>query len=40
MPSYVSKDAQDLISRLLTSDPKKRITIDEVLSHPFVKNYE
>jgi serine/threonine protein kinase len=38
MPPYVSSDAKDLISRLLTYDPKKRITIDEVLDHPFLKN--
>lgn len=37
-PSYLSRDASDLISRLLTYDPKKRITIDEVLTHPFLKS--
>jgi len=35
-PPSMSADAQDLISRLLSTDPEKRITSwDEVLAHPF-----
>ena len=37
IPEYVSEEARDLITRLLTYDPKKRITIEEVLSHPFIE---
>lgn len=33
IPSYVSKDARDLISRMLVVDPLKRITINEIRSH-------
>lgn len=32
----ISRQAQDLIRKLLTVDPDKRITIKEVLSHPFI----
>lgn len=29
-------DAIDLIRRMLTFDPSKRITIDEALEHPYM----
>ena len=35
MPTYLSHDAQDLISRMLAVDPVKRITVPEILQHPF-----
>ncbi|KAF9485484.1 Pkinase-domain-containing protein [Pholiota conissans] len=35
MPQDISHDAQDLISRMLTIDVKKRITMSEILRHPF-----
>ncbi|KAH9830424.1 snf 1 [Rhodofomes roseus] len=35
MPHYLSPDAQDLISRMLAVDPVKRITVPEILQHPF-----
>jgi serine/threonine protein kinase len=31
MPDNVSKDAQDLIRKMLKTDPKKRITISKAL---------
>eukprot|EP00004_Rigifila_ramosa_P012333 TRINITY_DN2665_c0_g1_i1.p1 TRINITY_DN2665_c0_g1~~TRINITY_DN2665_c0_g1_i1.p1 ORF type:complete len:437 (-),score=79.93 TRINITY_DN2665_c0_g1_i1:5-1132(-) len=34
-PRYGSADAQDMIRRLLTPDPRKRITIPEIRLHPF-----
>lgn len=33
----ISKQAQDLVSHLLTVDPVKRYTIDEFLQHPWIK---
>ncbi|KTW26115.1 hypothetical protein T552_03009 [Pneumocystis carinii B80] len=33
----ISKSAQDLISNLLTVDPKKRYTIDQFLNHPWIR---
>ena len=38
VPSYISENCSDLIKRLMTVDNKKRITIDEALNHPFLKN--
>lgn len=35
----VSAEAKDLISKLLQRDPTKRITLDGVLEHPWVKKY-
>ncbi|QSZ37635.1 hypothetical protein DSL72_008734 [Monilinia vaccinii-corymbosi] len=36
----ISKPAQDLVSHLLTVDPKKRYTIEEFLNHPWVKGID
>ncbi|QSL67121.1 hypothetical protein MERGE_001510 [Pneumocystis wakefieldiae] len=33
----ISKSAQDLISNLLTVDPKKRYTINQFLNHPWIQ---
>lgn len=38
VPSYISDNCSDLIRRLMTVDNRKRITIDEALNHPFLKN--
>lgn len=35
IPSFVSPEASDMINRILTTDPKKRITIPQIRSHPF-----
>ena len=34
--THLSDEAKDLIKRILNPNPLKRITIDEVLSHPFL----
>mmetsp|Transcript_14549 Transcript_14549/g.46250 ORF Transcript_14549/g.46250 Transcript_14549/m.46250 type:complete len:410 (-) Transcript_14549:256-1485(-) len=36
----VSAEAKDIVSKLLTIDPKKRITADEALAHPWIKSAE
>lgn len=33
LPNYVSKDAADLLSKILETDPDKRITIPEIRKH-------
>lgn len=38
IPSFVSNTCANLISRLMTVDNKQRITIEEALEHPFLKN--
>lgn len=35
----ISKKAKDLISKLLTVDPKKRYTAQQALEHPWIKDY-
>ncbi|XP_077483941.1 aurora kinase A-B-like isoform X3 [Amblyomma americanum] len=35
-PPYVSADARDIIGKLLKTRPADRISLDEVLSHPWV----
>ena len=37
LPPFLSKDACDLIKRMLTVDPKQRITVREVLAHPWLR---
>eukprot|EP00697_Spironema_sp_BW2_P016328 gnl/Spiro4/7508_TR3926_c0_g1_i1.p1 gnl/Spiro4/7508_TR3926_c0_g1~~gnl/Spiro4/7508_TR3926_c0_g1_i1.p1 ORF type:complete len:478 (-),score=71.96 gnl/Spiro4/7508_TR3926_c0_g1_i1:79-1512(-) len=39
-PEHAGQDAKDLIRRLLTVDPNQRITIDQVMRHPFITNNE
>ncbi|GMM33203.1 protein kinase [Saccharomycopsis crataegensis] len=39
IPSYISVEARDLIKRMLTVNPAKRITIEEILVHPLLKKY-
>lgn len=36
MPEYIPPLAQDLIKRMLTVDPAKRITLDDILQHSWV----
>jgi serine/threonine protein kinase len=36
-PYFVKPDAQDLISKLLVSDPKKRISLHELKNHNWIK---
>jgi aurora kinase len=38
-PAHVSAEARDLISKLLVKDPMKRITLDEVVRHPWVLKF-
>jgi serine/threonine protein kinase len=33
----VSKDAKDIIKRLLVADPSKRMTCEELLAHDWIK---
>ncbi|KAI8817463.1 kinase-like domain-containing protein [Fimicolochytrium jonesii] len=35
LPDHISPEAQDLVHRLLQKDPKKRLALTKVLSHPF-----
>lgn len=37
--SDVTTEAIDLLSRMLTWDPSKRITVEEALAHPFLKDH-
>ena len=37
-PSHMSTEAKDLISRLLRKVPSQRLSLAEVLDHPWIKN--
>ena len=37
-PKYISKNAKDLMQKILVTDPEKRITIPEIKNHPFYLN--
>ncbi|CAD5219334.1 unnamed protein product [Bursaphelenchus okinawaensis] len=37
IPSFVTPNCADLLRRMMTVDPKKRITMAEVLVHPWIK---
>jgi len=39
MPSYIPKELQDLINKLLTQDPVQRITIPQIKRHPWYRFY-
>lgn len=34
----ISEEAKDLIKKILVLEPTKRLTLDEILQHPFIKN--
>ena len=36
IPNFLSNYAQDLIRRILVTNPKRRITLDEIKTHPFL----
>lgn len=37
LPSYLSPEARDLINSLLQKNPKDRISLEQILEHPFIK---
>ncbi|EAT84817.2 hypothetical protein SNOG_07351 [Parastagonospora nodorum SN15] len=40
MPDNISPEAQDLIRRILVADPKRRIGLDDIWNHPFMRKYQ
>ncbi|XXH02792.1 Structural maintenance of chromosomes protein 5 [Hypoxylon texense] len=40
MPSYLAEDVQDLISRMLVVDPKKRISSAQIWQHELIRKYD
>ncbi|XP_065828351.1 aurora kinase C-like [Oscarella lobularis] len=38
-PAHVSPGAKDLIMRLLRHDPKERLSLDRVLTHPWIREH-
>ena len=39
LPDTLPSEARDLISKLLVKDPSNRISLDAVITHPFLVNY-
>ena len=40
IPNYVSEKARDLLNKILTTDPKKRLTIYQIKNHPWFSIYD
>ncbi|OHT05984.1 CAMK family protein kinase [Tritrichomonas foetus] len=40
IPTDISPDAYDLIKSLLKADPKERLTMEEILQHPYLKSLD
>jgi serine/threonine protein kinase len=40
VPEILGKDARDLISKMLTVDPRKRISIRKIWQHPLLRKYD
>lgn len=40
MPQNLSKEARDLISKVLVVNPAKRLTTEEILKHPLITKYD
>ncbi|KAF2036063.1 Pkinase-domain-containing protein [Setomelanomma holmii] len=40
MPDNLSHEAKDLIRRILVADPKRRIGLDDIWNHPFLRKYQ
>ncbi|KAI1811073.1 hypothetical protein GGS20DRAFT_137239 [Poronia punctata] len=40
VPDFLSKEAKDLIARMLRTDPQKRISIRKIWQHPLVRKYD
>ena len=38
-PSDIDTEAKDLISKILKFDPNERLTIEEILKHPYIEKY-
>lgn len=39
MPDHISREAQDLIRRILIPDPERRISLQRIWDHPFLRKY-
>jgi len=39
-PHYLSEEVKDLINRLLDKIPKSRLSLEEVLKHPWIVKYK
>ena len=40
IPNYISEKARDLLNKILTTDPKKRLTIYQIKNHPWFSIYD
>ena len=35
LPDFLSEEAKDIIAKIFITDPKKRITIEQIRKHPW-----
>lgn len=40
MPDNISREAQDLIRKILVAKPERRIGLEEIWNHPFLRKYQ
>jgi len=40
VPDFLTKEAKDLISKMLKVDPQKRISVKKIWQHPLVRKYD
>ena len=38
-PDYLSEEVKDMISRILLYNPSKRLTLEQIATHPWIKKY-
>lgn len=38
-PKYLSSEVKDFISKLLTKKPEDRMSLEQALSHPWIRKY-
>ncbi len=37
LPKFLSEDAKDMLAKIFTTDPDKRISVEEIREHPWFK---
>ena len=38
-PDHLSEEVKDLVSRILTYDPKRRLSLEQIANHPWILKF-